>query len=132
MFLLIDIDNFKRINDTYGHQIGDKILMQIASQLKETIGTRGICARWGGEEMSVYIPNIDEQEAIELAAAIVAVIPSTTDPQVTISAGLITWDEQYRPAFQSVFLHADTALYEAKNSGKNRFCIHDRSYLTNS
>ncbi|KOP72698.1 histidine kinase [Lysinibacillus sp. FJAT-14745] len=132
MFLLIDIDNFKRINDTYGHQIGDKILMQIASRLKETIGTRGICARWGGEEMSVYIPNIDEQEAIELAAAIVAVIPSTTDPQVTISAGLITWDEQYRPAFQSVFLHADTALYEAKNSGKNRFCIHDRSYLTNS
>lgn len=132
MFLLIDIDNFKRINDTYGHQIGDKILMQIASQLKETIGTRGICARWGGEEMSVYIPNIDEQEAIELAAAIVAVIPSTTDPQVTISAGLITWDEQYRPAFQSVFLHADTALYEAKNSGKNRFCIHNRPYLTNS
>jgi len=51
---------------------------------------------------------------------------------VTISAGLITWDEQYRPAFQSVFLHADTALYEAKNSGKNRFCIHDRSCQTNS
>ncbi|MGE7695283.1 sensor domain-containing diguanylate cyclase [Lysinibacillus sp. NPDC094177] len=132
MFLLIDIDNFKRINDTYGHQIGDKILIQIAVQLKETIGTRGICARWGGEEMSVYIPNIDENEAIDLAAAIVAVIPSTTDPQVTISAGLITWDELYRPAFQSVFLHADTALYEAKNSGKNRFCIHDRSYQTKS
>ncbi|MGE7676447.1 sensor domain-containing diguanylate cyclase [Lysinibacillus sp. NPDC094403] len=132
MFLLIDIDNFKRINDTYGHQIGDKILIQIAVQLKETIGTRGICARWGGEEMSVYIPNIDENEAIDLAAAIVAIIPSTTDPQVTISAGLITWDELYRPAFQSVFLHADTALYEAKNSGKNRFCIHDRSYQTKS
>lgn len=132
MFLLIDIDNFKRINDTYGHQIGDKILIQIAVQLKETIGTRGICARWGGEEMSVYIPNINENEAIDLAATIVAVIPSTTDPQVTISAGLITWDELYCPAFQSVFLHADTALYEAKNSGKNRFCIHDRSYQTKS
>ncbi|MFJ8099219.1 MULTISPECIES: sensor domain-containing diguanylate cyclase [unclassified Lysinibacillus] len=131
MFLLIDIDNFKRINDTYGHQIGDKILKQIAVQLKEMIGVRGICARWGGEEMSVYIPNIDEKEAIELAATIVAIIPNTTDPQVTISAGLITWDEQYHPAFQSVFLHADTALYEAKNSGKNRFCIHDRSYQNN-
>lgn len=46
--------------------------MQIAVQLKETIGARGICARWGGEEMSVYIPNIDEKEAIELAATIVA------------------------------------------------------------
>ncbi|MNH29308.1 diguanylate cyclase [compost metagenome] len=61
-----------------------------------------------------------------MAATIVEVIPKATDPQVTISAGLITWDEQYRPAFQSVFLHADTALYQAKNSGKNRFCIHDR------
>jgi len=126
MFLLIDIDNFKRVNDTYGHQIGDKILIQIAVQLKETIGTRGICARWGGEEMSVYVPNINEKDAIELAATIVAVIPKATDPKVTISAGLITWDEQYRPAFQSVFLHADTALYQAKNNGKNRFCIHDR------
>ncbi|MEB2300949.1 sensor domain-containing diguanylate cyclase [Lysinibacillus xylanilyticus] len=131
MFLLIDIDNFKRVNDTYGHQIGDKILMQIAVKLKEMIGARGICARWGGEEMSVYVPNIEEKEAIELAEAIVAVIPNTTDPQVTISAGLITWDELYRPAFQSVFLHADTALYEAKNSGKNRFCMHDRPYQIN-
>ncbi|MFI8921625.1 sensor domain-containing diguanylate cyclase [Lysinibacillus fusiformis] len=131
MFLLIDIDNFKRINDTYGHQVGDKILMQIAVQLRETIGSRGICARWGGEEMSVYVPNISEKEALELAAAIVEVIPSATDPQVTISAGLITWSDQDRPAFQSVFLHADTALYEAKNSGKNRFCIHGDSFQTN-
>ncbi|MGE7946955.1 sensor domain-containing diguanylate cyclase [Lysinibacillus sp. NPDC093688] len=131
MFLLIDIDNFKCVNDTYGHQIGDKILMQIAVKLKDMIGARGICARWGGEEMSVYVPNIEEKEAIELAEAIVAVIPNTTDPQVTISAGLITWDELYRPAFQSVFLHADTALYEAKNSGKNRFCMHDRPYQIN-
>ncbi|WP_249659270.1 sensor domain-containing diguanylate cyclase [Lysinibacillus fusiformis] len=131
MFLLIDIDNFKRINDTYGHQVGDKILMQIAVQLRETIGSRGICARWGGEEMSVYVPNISEKEALELAAAIVEVIPSATDPQVTISAGLITWNDQDRPAFQSVFLHADTALYEAKNSGKNRFCIHGDSFQTN-
>ncbi|QDP99784.1 sensor domain-containing diguanylate cyclase [Lysinibacillus fusiformis] len=132
MFLLIDIDNFKRINDTYGHQIGDKILVQIAMKLNETISTRGICARWGGEEMSVYVPNIDEKESFELATTIVTMIPDTTDPQVTISAGLITWDQNYRPAFQSVFLHADTALYEAKNSGKNRFCIHDRYPKTNA
>lgn len=131
MFLLIDIDNFKRINDTYGHQVGDKILVQIAVQLRETIGSLGICARWGGEEMSVYVPNINEKEALELASTIVEIIPSATDPQVTISAGLITWDERDRPAFQAVFLHADTALYEAKNSGKNRFCIHDGSYQTN-
>lgn len=106
--------------------------MQIAVKLEETIGASGICARWGGEEMSVYVPNVGEQEAIELASTIVEVIPNATDPKVTISAGLITWDQYYRPAFQAVFLHADTALYEAKNNGKNRFCIHDRTLQTNA
>ena len=82
--------------------------------------------------MSVYVPNIDEEEAIQLATDIVKGIPTETDPKVTISAGLITWNQKYRPAFQSVFLHADNALYEAKNSGKNRFCIHDHTLQTNS
>ncbi|KOS67628.1 histidine kinase [Lysinibacillus contaminans] len=132
MFLLIDIDNFKRVNDTYGHQIGDRVLVQIAKQLRKTVGSKGICARWGGEEMSIYVPNIDENEAIQLATDIVEVIPMETDPQVTISAGLITWNQKYRPAFQSVFLHADNALYEAKNSGKNQFCMHDHTLQTNS
>ena len=132
MFLLIDIDNFKRVNDTYGHQIGDRVLVQIATQLKETVGQRGICARWGGEEMSVYVPNIGQNEAIELASTIVKVIPEETNPSVTISAGLITWSQKDRPAFQSVFLHADNALYEAKRSGKNRFCIHDQTLKNSS
>ncbi|MFJ7950321.1 sensor domain-containing diguanylate cyclase [Lysinibacillus sp. NPDC096418] len=132
MFLLIDIDNFKRVNDTYGHQVGDKVLVQIASQLKKTVGSKGICARWGGEEMSVYVPNIDEEAAIQFAEDLVKLIPTKTDPQVTISAGLITWNQKYRPAFQSVFLHADNALYEAKNSGKNRFCMHDHRLQTNA
>ena len=127
MFLLIDIDNFKRVNDTYGHQIGDRVLVQIATQLKKTVGQKGICARWGGEEMSVYVPNIGRNEAIELASTIVKVIPEETNPSVTISAGLITWSQEDRPAFQSVFLHADNALYEAKRSGKNRFCMHDQT-----
>lgn len=132
MFLLIDIDNFKRVNDTYGHQIGDRVLVQIASQLKKTVGSQGICARWGGEEMSIYVPNINEEEAIQLATDIVAVIPTETDPKVTISAGLVTWNQTYRPAFQSVFLYADNALYEAKNGGKNQFRMHDHTLQTNS
>ena len=52
MFLLIDIDNFKRINDTYGHQVGDQVLIQIGEMLIEKVGKKGICARWGGEEMA--------------------------------------------------------------------------------
>lgn len=129
MFLLIDIDNFKRVNDTYGHQVGDEILVQIGEQLINIIGTRGICARWGGEEMSVYVPNILHDEAIKLSKHIVEVIPEVTNPRVTISAGLITWSKQQRPEFQSIFLQADTALYNAKNNGKSQVCVFDESML---
>lgn len=123
MFMLIDIDNFKRVNDTYGHHIGDQVLVQIGTQLRKSIGTRGICARWGGEELSIYIPNILDNEAVKIANSIVEVVPQATEPCVTISAGMITWHKHERPEFKSVFLQADTALYAAKKNGKNQVCI---------
>ena len=123
MFLLIDIDNFKKVNDTYGHQIGDEVLVQIGDQLQRKIGTRGICSRWGGEELAIYIPNILTHEALKISKEIVDLIPKVTTPIVTISAGLITWDKSNRPDFQEIFLHADTALYNAKHNGKNRVCV---------
>lgn len=127
MFLLIDIDNFKKVNDSFGHQIGDEVLIQISSQLQHQIGTRGICSRWGGEELAVYIPNILDHEALKIAHAIVNAVPKKTNPSVTISAGLITWNRHARPDFQDIFLHADTALYNAKRNGKNRFCLFEES-----
>lgn len=129
MFLLIDIDNFKRVNDTYGHQVGDEILVQIGSKLMDIVSTRGICARWGGEEIAVYVPNMLEDEAFKLAKRIVDTIPEATNPVVTVSAGLITWDVHNREEFQSIFLRADTALYYAKENGKNRVCVFDESML---
>lgn len=123
MFLLIDIDNFKKVNDTYGHQVGDEILVQISTQLQRKIGTRGICSRWGGEELAIYIPNILDHEAIKVSKELVEVVPQVTSPSVTISAGMITWSKEKRPDFQKIFLQADTALYSAKNTGKNRVCI---------
>ena len=124
MFFLIDIDNFKRVNDTYGHQIGDEVLVQIANQLMQMIGTRGICARWGGEELAVYIPNLLEDEAHKIANQIVEAIPTVTNPMVTISAGLVPWKQGTQPEFQAIFLQADTALYEAKHNGKNQYCTY--------
>ena len=127
MFMLIDIDNFKRVNDTYGHHIGDQVLVQIGAQLKKSIGTRGICARWGGEELSIYIPNILDNEAVKIAQAIVDVVPQATEPCVTVSAGMITWHKTERPEFKSIFLQADTALYVAKKSGKNQVRVFDET-----
>lgn len=132
MLLLIDIDNFKHVNDTYGHQVGDEVLVQIANQLKKIIGTRGICARWGGEELSIYIPNILNEEVEKLVSGIVQSVPVATNPTVTVSAGLSTWNMKQRPEFQSVFLHADTALYNAKSTGKNKFAIFKESMLFQS
>ncbi|MCH7322407.1 diguanylate cyclase [Solibacillus sp. MA9] len=123
MFLLIDIDNFKKVNDSFGHQVGDEVLVQISSQLQQQIGTRGICSRWGGEELAVYIPNILNNEALKIAQSIVDIVPNKTNPSVTVSAGLITWNRHARPDFQDIFLQADTALYSAKRNGKNRYCL---------
>ncbi|SOC03306.1 diguanylate cyclase with GAF sensor [Ureibacillus xyleni] len=132
MFLLIDIDNFKRINDTYGHQTGDLILVQIGEQLIKTLDNRGISARWGGEEMAVYVTNIHDDEALQLSEQIVKSIPEATNPSVTISAGLVTWNKKANVEFQKIFLQADTALYNAKNNGKNQVCLFDDSMLFQS
>ena len=125
MFLLLDIDDFKRVNDSFGHQVGDQVLVQIGEKLIQEVGDIGVCARWGGEELSVYVPNVSKEEAFQLSETIVSQIPKVTNPVVTVSAGLITWDKSDRPEFQKLFLQADTALYHAKNSGKNKFCYYE-------
>ena len=132
MFLLIDIDNFKRINDTYGHQIGDTILVQIGELLMKIIDERGISARWGGEEMAVYVSNIHDDDALRLSQQIVKSIPEVTNPSVTISAGLVFWNKKVPAEFQKIFLQADTALYVAKHNGKNQVCLYDDSMLLQS
>ena len=124
MFLLLDIDDFKGINDTFGHQVGDDVLVQIGNELKNSVESKGICARWGGEELSVYIPNITIAEAEKLSKSIVEIIPEVTNPKVTVSAGMISWNKKERPDFRQLFLQADTALYMAKNSGKNQVCFY--------
>lgn len=125
MFLLLDIDNFKQVNDTFGHQVGDQVLIQIGRKLTQEVGNLGICARWGGEELSVYVPNLSKEEALQLSNKIVSQIPEVTKPQVTVSAGLIIWNKKNRPEFQKLFLQADTALYHAKKNGKNQVCNYD-------
>ena len=91
------------------------------------VGNKGICARWGGEELAVCIPNVTATRAKEIAAKFVEVMPTVTKPKVTISAGLITWNTDEQPIFKSIFSQADDALYQAKNSGKNRFVVYGES-----
>ena len=124
VFLLLDVDNFKLVNDTCGHAKGDDVLRQISSAILSEVGDIGVSARWGGEEIAIYLPLVDFTEGAELASRLVELIPRVTEPQVTVSIGMNSRTEESRMTFQELFHYADTALYMAKNNGKNQFVIY--------
>lgn len=119
-FLLIDIDNFKIINDTFGHQVGDQILIQIAKIIKKNLKMNEVGARWGGEELAIYLPNCSLEEGLSLGEQLVLETSNSIDPPVTISCGISHWNEKNKESPFSLFKKADEALYLAKNRGKNR------------
>lgn len=118
--LLMDIDDFKHINDTYGHYVGDKVILNVADVLKSNIGDEGIAARWGGEEFAIYLPHADVEDGVHLAERIrEQVEQELIDPKVTISCGVSNWVKGHHHSVQKLFIHADEALYRAKEGGKN-------------
>ncbi|KGX93339.1 DeoR family transcriptional regulator [Pontibacillus halophilus JSM 076056 = DSM 19796] len=120
-FLIIDIDNFKHINDTYGHPTGDEVIIQVSNLMKEKVGDKGITARWGGEELAIYLPHYSLEEALLLGEELVYAVPDSTDPTVTISCGIAHWSNTEEATIKDFFMRADQALYRAKQQGKN--CI---------
>lgn len=128
VFVLIDIDNFKRINDTHGHQIGDEILKQIARVIQGMIKNKGVSARWGGEELALYLSHMSLEQGVEMSKQLLAAIPQKTNPSVTVSIGISHWSRSDNLSFNNLFHNADTVLYEAKNNGKNQLCIYKASH----
>ncbi|MBX0359054.1 diguanylate cyclase domain-containing protein [Halobacillus sp. Nhm2S1] len=119
--ILFDIDNFKNINDTYGHQVGDEVICQVADIIKTVIGDQGLSARWGGEELAVYIPVLPSEKAHDLTEIIREKIALSTSPAVTVSCGIAPWRSEWlRPDRKQIVQQADQALYKAKSSGRNR------------
>jgi len=118
--ILVDIDKFKDVNDTFGHQVGDRILMQVADVIKSSIRGTDTAARWGGEELAVYLPEIRREQAYRIAERIRAKVQSDTDPKVTVSCGLSEWTfEDEKVSVEALFYRADMALYQAKHYGRN-------------
>ncbi|MDO8443841.1 MAG: GGDEF domain-containing protein [Candidatus Azambacteria bacterium] len=113
---IFDIDNFKKINDTYGHQAGDEILKQASKIIKEKVRGIDIVARWGGEEIIVGLVGSDENHAFEIFDDIRKKIEEKT--KVTVSGGVASFTEG--GDFDSLFKKADEALYKAKQTGKNK------------
>jgi diguanylate cyclase (GGDEF)-like protein len=118
--IFIDIDRFKRINDTYGHQAGDRLLREISDLLRRTLRAYDILVRWGGEEFLLILPGVTLEQARKLAERIRGAVERLdTDGlgQVTISAGTAALDGSYD--FETMLMTADRRLYEAKSSGRN-------------
>jgi diguanylate cyclase (GGDEF)-like protein len=123
--VLADLDNFKQVNDRYGHQAGDEVLRRFADVLRETVRDVDVPARYGGEEFAVLLPQTDMEGAERLAERLrqaVAERPMTTRPGAlvacTASFGVASFPESSTPA--ALFAAADEALYRAKAAGKNR------------
>ena len=127
----IDIDFFKKINDSYGHHTGDEVLKKIASLIKENCRKNEIAARVGGEEMCI-IADCDESEAYNLAERIRQKIQNLNFTQqdigipITASFGVAIADESTLTALD-IYQHADEALYIAKKTGRNKVCLFSES-----
>lgn len=136
--LAIDIDHFKRVNDTYGHPAGDAVLQQVAAVLQTTCRSGDIISRNGGEEFSVLLPDCPWGEGMHLAERIrsavearVFTLPGKQTIHVSVSIGLATSTD---PSVQNTSLlrEADDGLYHAKRSGRNRVCYPQGDAVTTS
>ncbi|PCK30088.1 GGDEF domain-containing protein [Pseudoalteromonas piscicida] len=123
--VMADIDHFKQINDTYGHDKGDKILKNVADTIKSHIRPADIAVRWGGEEFLIVLAPCSTKEAIhrieQLRLTIENIHFQNSQLTVTMSFGIASWDHQ--DSFETTISHADAALYDSKHNGRNRISV---------
>lgn len=120
---MIDVDDFKKINDRLGHDVGDSVLSNLARCLEKVVEPGDSVGRWGGEEFLVSIDAGHEQIAKEKVQRLldsIAQYDFAIGQPVTVSIGLALHQPEYH---RSALLHADEALYRAKASGKNQYCL---------
>ena len=138
--LMIDIDHFKNINDTYGHVFGDKVLVHLSNVLLEMARSCDIVARYGGEEFLIILPNTDTKGASDFAERLRATVPErgivceekNVSVNLNISIGVSSYSKHVKN-IRALINYADRALYEAKHLGRNRVCcllpsddVHDK------
>lgn len=125
---LADIDHFKRVNDTLGHEAGDQVLIHVANQLREQIRGSDWCARWGGEEFLLFLNDVSATEAEfvinRLRERLARTPPVHNDRPipVTLSFGLVSKGSAYK-SFKDMINDADVLLYESKQAGRNRVTL---------
>ena len=125
--ILFDIDHFKRINDCYGHPMGNKILKEVAGRIKRSVRETDFAARYGGEEFAVLLPFTDLGHGVRVAERIRETIseepfplPGLPPVELTISGGVAEFSLHLCASPHSFVTAADVALYQAKKLGRNR------------
>jgi len=128
---MVDIDNFKDINDTFGHQAGDQVLRKVAHTLRDTVRTTDIVARFGGDEFVLLFPEVKKEGILPLAVRLRQRIQNSEVgtprgvAQVTVSIGLACLEPGGEPiSTEELLRHADEALYTAKEGGRNRIVLY--------
>jgi two-component system cell cycle response regulator len=122
--MIFDLDHFKQVNDTHGHDVGDEVLRTVAGCLKDMTRYHDVVARLGGEEFAVVAPNMDHDLLVKLAERIrkgiaaMPVLSGNVRLKITASVGLAVWDR--KESAEEFFRRADKQLYEAKRQGRNR------------
>ncbi|MGC8754013.1 MAG: diguanylate cyclase [Thermosulfidibacteraceae bacterium] len=122
--VVFDIDNFKRINDTYGHIFGDRVLVEIAKIVRNNIRRSDIFGRIGGEEFAIILPKTNVEEAVILAERIREAVSDhlfVHAVKITVSIGIAGMKREDTP--ETLIARADSALYEAKRAGKNKVMV---------
>jgi diguanylate cyclase (GGDEF)-like protein len=120
--MVVDLDKFKTINDTYGHEAGDEVLVKIAGVLRGVCGSEGVCYRYGGDEMTVLLPKHNLEQATVLAEKVrvgIAELKFEKSPEsISASIGVTSYPESTKVA-QDIFSDADAMVYQAKDDGGN-------------
>ena len=136
-FLMVDIDHFKECNDHYGHLVGDAVLREAAKTVKENIRQVDFAGRYGGEEFAVIFTETDKEQAKFAAERIRKAVEDKRievydeELRITVSIGIATFPEDGQQV-QILIDKADSALYQAKESGRNRVCIYGLTHSATS
>jgi diguanylate cyclase (GGDEF)-like protein len=131
--MLADVDHFKEVNDTYGHMVGDAVLCEAARRMRSSVRPHDSVGRYGGEEFIFILPGCDGENARNLAQRLQACVtsPPVELPRLTISftisIGVVVKYNAVVEDLDSLIQAADTALYEAKVKGRNRFVLSERT-----
>ena len=127
--LMVDVDHFKTVNDTYGHQVGDNILKHVAQSLFKSVRGADYVCRYGGDEFSIVCPNIDSLRGLQLAEKIRTNVESlrfkvnNKQINVTISIGISNYPENQIQCVSQFIAYADKAMYKAKRNGRNQIGV---------